>query len=95
MLKMQQNDPLLMSHVGMMASRFEGIQQAVDAVLREEGWSRFGYYLSFRELAIYHKEFDLLPVSQLSDGLRGVVALVADLAFRCVRLNSFDGQFAP
>jgi predicted ATP-binding protein involved in virulence len=95
MLKMQQSDPLLVPQVGMMAARLEGIQQAVDAVLREEGWSRFGYYLSFEELAMYHNELGLLPVSQLSDGIRGVVALVADLAFRCVRLNSFYGQHAP
>ena len=94
MFKMQQSNPLLVPHVVMMASRLKGIQQAVDAVLREEGWSRFGYCLGFEELAMYHNELGLLPVSQLSDGIRGVVALVADLAFRCVRLNSFYGQFA-
>jgi predicted ATP-binding protein involved in virulence len=44
---------------------------------------------------MFHNELGLLPVSQLSDGIRGVVALVADLAFRCVRLNGFYGQFAP
>jgi predicted ATP-binding protein involved in virulence len=95
MLKMQQDDPLLVPQDGMMAARLEAIQQAVDAVLREEGWSRFGYYLGFEELAMYHNELGLLPVSQLSDGIRGVVALVADLAFRCVRLNGFYGQDAP
>jgi len=95
MLKMQQDDPLLVPQDGMMAARLEAIQEAVDAVLREEGWTRFGYYLSFEELAMYHNELGLLPVSQLSDGIRGVVALVADLAFRCVRLNSFYGQHAP
>jgi predicted ATP-binding protein involved in virulence len=95
MLKMQQDDPLLVPQVGMMAAWLEAIQEAVDAVLREEGWSRFGYYLGFEELAMYHNELGLLPVSQLSDGIRGVVALVADLAFRCVRLNSFYGQYAP
>jgi predicted ATP-binding protein involved in virulence len=95
MLKMQQNDPSLVPQVGMMASRLDGIQQAVDAVLRDEGWSRFGYYLGLEELAMYHNELGLLPVSQLSDGIRGVVALVADLAFRCVRLNGFHGPTAP
>jgi hypothetical protein len=44
---------------------------------------------------MHHNELGLLPVSQLSDGIRSVVALVADLAFRCVRLNSFYGQHAP
>jgi predicted ATP-binding protein involved in virulence len=95
LLKLQQNDPLLMPHVVMMTSRLEAIQQAVDEVLREEGWSAFGYYLGFEELAMHHNELGLLPVSQLSDGIRSVVALVADLAFRCVRLNSFYGNYAP
>ncbi|MEI6031685.1 MAG: AAA family ATPase [Synechococcaceae cyanobacterium ELA739] len=95
LLKLQQNDPLLMPHVVMMTSRLEAIQQAVDEVLREEGWSAFGYYLGFEELAMQHNELGLLPVSQLSDGIRSVVALVADLAFRCVRLNSFYGNYAP
>jgi predicted ATP-binding protein involved in virulence len=95
LFKMQQSDPLLVPHVVMMTSRLEAIQQAVDAVLRDEGWSRFGYYLGLEELAMYHNELGLLPVSQLSDGIRGVVALVADLAFRCVRLNNFYGQHAP
>jgi predicted ATP-binding protein involved in virulence len=95
LLKLQQEDPLLVPHSVMMASRLEAIQQAVDSVLKDEGWSRFGYYLSIEELAMFHNDLGLLPVSQLSDGIRGVVALVADLAFRCVRLNSFYGQFAP
>ena len=95
MLKMQQNDLFLVPHIGVVASRLEGIQQAVDVVLREEGWSRFGYYLGFEELAMHHNELGLLPVSQLSDGIRGVVAMVADLAFRCVRLNDFYGPMAP
>jgi predicted ATP-binding protein involved in virulence len=94
LLKLQQDDPLLMPHVVMMTSRLEAIQQAVDEVLREEGWSAFGYYLGFEELAMHHNELGLLPVSQLSDGIRSVVALVADLAFRCVRLNSFYGNYA-
>jgi predicted ATP-binding protein involved in virulence len=94
LLKLQQDDPLLMPHVVMMTSLLEAIQQAVDEVLREEGWSAFGYYLGFEELAMHHNELGLLPVSQLSDGIRSVVALVADLAFRCVRLNSFYGNYA-
>lgn len=95
LLKLQQEDPLLVPHSVMIASRLKAIQQAVDSVLKDEGWSRFGYYLGMEELAMFHNDLGLLPVSQLSDGIRGVVALVADLAFRCVRLNSFYGQFAP
>jgi predicted ATP-binding protein involved in virulence len=95
LLKLQQFDPLFAPHSGMMASCLEAIQQAVDSVLKDEGWSGFGYYLGMEELAMFHNELGLLPVSQLSDGIRGVVALVADLAFRCVRLNGFYGQFAP
>jgi predicted ATP-binding protein involved in virulence len=41
-----------------------------------------------------HPDHGRLAVSQMSDGVRGVVSLVADLAFRCMRLNSPMGEDA-
>lgn len=71
--------------------RLQGICAAVDQVLRHEGWSRFHYSVALEELAMDHPDHGLLPVSLLSDGVRAMIALTADLAFRCARLN---GQFA-
>lgn len=64
-----------------------GIQDAVNTVLRNEGWGNFHYSLQHEELAMTHDELGVLPVSMLSDGVRAMVSLVADLAWRCAKLN--------
>ena len=74
--------------------RLHGIQKAVDSVLAEEGWSQFAYSYDYEELSMVHPDHGRLAVSQMSDGVRGVVSLVADLAFRCMRLNSPLGEEA-
>lgn len=42
-----------------------------------------------------HPDHGELPISMLSDGVRSVISLVADLALRCVRLNPALGEQAP
>jgi predicted ATP-binding protein involved in virulence len=42
-----------------------------------------------------HSDYGVLEVSQLSDGVRNMIGLVADIAYRSVRLNSRFGQEAP
>jgi len=74
--------------------RLHGIQKAVDSVLEEEGWTQFAYSYDYEELSMFHPEHGRLAVSQMSDGVLGVVSLVADLAFRCMRLNSPIGEDA-
>lgn len=76
-------------------SRLKGIQRAVDTVMTEEGWSHFHYSFVFDELAMIHPDHGALPISLLSDGVRAMISLVADLALRCVRLNGFLGENAP
>lgn len=75
--------------------RLKGIGEAVNYVLSEEGWDNFHYSLVFEELAMSHPDHGALPVSMLSDGVRAVISLVADLALRCVRLNGYLQEFAP
>ncbi|MFM7642016.1 MAG: AAA family ATPase [Cyanobium sp.] len=94
MLKIQEAERLEPPRGLIMATRLSAIQSAVDSILEEEGWSQFAYSFDFEELTMFHKNHGRLPVSQMSDGVRGVVSLVADLAFRCVRLNSFFGDRA-
>ena len=78
-----------------MAERIAAIAGAVDHALQEEGWSNFRYDFAHEELAMTHADHGTLPVSLLSDGVRAMVSMVADLAFRCVRLNGFMGRDAP
>lgn len=76
-------------------ARLKGIQYAVDTVMSEEGWSHFHYSFVYDELAMMHPDHGALPISLLSDGVRAMISLVADLALRCVRLNGFLGELAP
>jgi predicted ATP-binding protein involved in virulence len=67
--------------------RINGIQNAVNLVLDNEGWSNFHYSLGYEDLAMSHPDHGLLPISLLSDGVRAMISLSADMAFRCSRLN--------
>lgn len=74
--------------------QIKGIQETVNTVLREEGWDNFHYSVQHEELAMTRKETGVLPVSILSDGVRAMVSLVADLAWRCAKLNPQVGVSA-
>lgn len=75
--------------------QIRGIQAAVDCVLETASWSKLHYSFSHEELAMSHPEFGVLPVSLLSDGVRAMVSMVADLAWRCSKLNPHLGAQAP
>jgi predicted ATP-binding protein involved in virulence len=75
--------------------QIKGIKTVVDKMLNEEGWSRFHYSMIHEELTMYHDTYGILPVSLLSDGVRSMVSLVADLAWRCAKLNPQLGEEAP
>ncbi len=73
-----------------------GIQSTVERVLMPStGWQQFHYSLSHEELAMSHPEQGILPMSLLSDGVRAMVSLVSDLAWRCAKLNPHLGIKAP
>lgn len=75
--------------------QLQSIQVAVETVLQpSSGWRYFHYSLSHEELAMTHPEQGVLPVSLLSDGVRAMVSLVADLAWRCSKLNPQSGACA-
>jgi predicted ATP-binding protein involved in virulence len=63
------------------------IKHAVREVLRPTGWQELNWDNKERILIVEHPEFGCLPLSLLSDGVRNMVSLVADIAHRCVRLN--------
>jgi len=75
--------------------QIRGIQSAVECVLKpSSGWQNFHYSFSHEELAMLHPDQGVLPVSLLSDGVRAMVSLVADLAWRCSKLNPHLGAKA-
>ncbi|MEQ3694735.1 MAG: AAA family ATPase [Alcanivorax sp.] len=72
-----------------------GVAKAVDSMLADQGWRNFHYSIVHDELSMTHKKLGTLPVSILSDGVRAMISLVADLAWRAVKLNPHLKEDAP
>ncbi|UVM28915.1 AAA family ATPase [Pseudomonas sp. B21-021] len=60
----------------------------------QTGWRNLAYSSEFADLVLEHPIHGVLKVSQLSDGIRNIVALAADIAYRCVKLNPHLGSAA-
>ena len=78
-----------------LTSRIIAVQKVVNQVIEPEGWTGFRYSLALEELAMRNGGTGELPVSLFSDGVRAMVSLTADLAWRCARLNGHFGERAP
>jgi len=75
---------------------FKAVQQAVDTILMPHtGWHSLQYSVEYQELVLSHKTFGQLKVSQLSDGIRNMLALAGDIAYRCYKLNAHLSEAAP
>ncbi len=70
------------------------VAEAVDRVMEPRGWSGFHYSLVHEELAMRQEGQGVLPLSHLSDGVRTMVSMVADMAWRCAKLNPHLGKEA-
>lgn len=69
--------------------RVQVVQQAIDAILRPiTGWHTLEYSVSHeKSLVLHHDQHGTLKVDLLSDGIRSVLAMVGDIAYRCIKLN--------
>jgi len=64
------------------------VQGVTNALLKETGWHSLEYSVSHgKTLTLKHDEQGTLKVKQQSDGIRGVLAMVGDIAYRCIKLN--------
>ncbi len=72
-----------------MKEAIQAIQQAINCLTKDvTGWRDLEYSSSHnQQLVMNHPQHGNIPLAQLSDGLRNAVAMVADIAFRCVKLN--------
>lgn len=72
-----------------MKEAIQAIQQAINCLTKDvTGWRDLEYSSSHnQQLVMNHPQHGKIPLAQLSDGLRNAVAMVADIAFRCVKLN--------
>jgi predicted ATP-binding protein involved in virulence len=67
--------------------KLQAVKDAVDFVLQPSGWSDLKWDFAQDLITAQHKEHGTLPVDALSDGIRNMIGLVADIAHRAVRLN--------
>ena len=71
------------------------VQQAIDTMLQAHtGWHTLEYSAEHDDLVLEHAEQGKLKVNQLSDGIRNMLALVGDIAYRCYKLNAHHGKQA-
>ncbi|MCX7088744.1 MAG: AAA family ATPase [Methylococcales bacterium] len=69
------------------------VQQAIDSfLLGTTGWHSLEYSASNENsLILNHDEYGVLKVELLSDGIRSILAMVGDIAYRCIKLNPHLG----
>ena len=72
----------------------DSISSAVNTCLAPAGWKNISYSLSREELVAHHEQYGELPVALLSDGIRNMIGMVADIAFRAAKLNPHLGALA-
>lgn len=73
----------------------QGVGEAADKVLEPTGWSNLHWDAGVHALTAEHKSQGRLPLYVLSDGVRNMLALVADVARRCTSLNPQLSGRAP
>ncbi|MFK4233538.1 AAA family ATPase [Pseudomonas guariconensis] len=76
--------------------RLQVVREAIDTFLQPAtGWHSLEYSISReRTLVLRHDEHGTLNADQLSDGIRSVLAMIGDIAYRCVKLNPHLGSEA-
>lgn len=67
--------------------KLEVVKDAVDSVLKPSGWHSLKWDFAQGIITAEHLKHGSLPVAALSDGVRNMIGLVADIAHRAVRLN--------
>jgi len=83
--------------------QFTAVRNALDTVLSKEGWRNIHFNHTYMQMAV-ERPADcgdetnnrpiVVPISWTSDGVLAVFALVADIAYRCARLNPQFGEDA-
>lgn len=68
-------------------SHMAAVRSAVDLCLAGTGWAELNFSVPLQSLTVVHHELGEQRVGMLSEGVRTVLAMVADIAHRCVLLN--------
>ncbi len=73
----------------------EAVQEAITKCLRLVEWHSLQYDMALERIVAFHDDLGRMKVEDLSDGIRSVLSMAADIAFRCCKLNSWCGKKAP
>jgi predicted ATP-binding protein involved in virulence len=73
--------------------RIQVVQHAIDSFLKPTtGWHTLEHSVSQeKSLVLHHDQQGTLKVDLLSDGVRSVLAMIGDIAYRCIKLNPHLG----
>jgi predicted ATP-binding protein involved in virulence len=71
--------------------RLSVVNKAIKTVMETTGWLGIRWDYINSELLGFHSDGRVLPVRLLSDGIRNIFAMVADMAFRCAQINPHLG----
>lgn len=72
----------------------QSVSDAVNTCLAAADWKDITYSFSLDALVAHHDVHGELPVELLSDGIRNMIGMVADIAFRATKLNPQLGSAA-
>jgi predicted ATP-binding protein involved in virulence len=75
-------------------SYIASVKNAVDVCLAPSNWKDLDYSFKLDALVARHDAHGELPVEMLSDGIRNMIGMVADIAFRATKLNGQLGAQA-
>lgn len=76
------------------SQRLASVREAVHLALAPTGWNNLSWGFFEKAVIAVHPQHGRMPVSQLSDGIKSILAMVADIAHRCARLNPQFGAEA-
>jgi predicted ATP-binding protein involved in virulence len=80
-------DPRFSTELSKNLPLLTAVQRATRVVLDPTGWCELDWDFDQRSLVVTHPDHGRLRLSSLSDGVRNMIALVADVARRCANLN--------
>ncbi len=87
-------DPRFSTESSRSVALIRAVQEAVRVVLNPTGWTSLNWDPERRILVVEHETHGRLPLNTLSDGVRNMIALIADVARRCATLNPQLGEDA-
>jgi predicted ATP-binding protein involved in virulence len=72
--------------------RLSAVNDTIREVLEHTGWKGVRWDYINKELLAFHSDGRIFPVRLLSDGVRNMLAMTADMVFRCSQLNPHLGN---